>query len=302
MLVIFNYAARRGRAKRHFRKIQGLIRQTGLPFDYIFTQKPGEATEITKGAVKDKESLVVAVGGDGTINEVAAGLVGSETNLTVIPVGIGNDFARNLGIPLKIEKAVEILKAEQREIRRVDLIRIGEDRYAINALGIGFDAAVAEWVKDFRWTGFPFWEYIAYLAGIGAEIFSHREQTITINVPALQLCCVGPALMLVCANGPAEGRHFVVAPKAELDDGLMDVCLIGKIPRLFRPLYAVAGKWGYHLKLPRVSSFKTQRLTISTPLPRLLAQMDGETIALPNKVEVEVIPKALRVVVPRRDD
>lgn len=287
--VIVNLLAGRGRCRRLWPAIEHALRRSKLSFRYAFTEAPGAAIAVAQRAARDFP-IVVAVGGDGTIHEVATGLMGTSATLGIIPAGTGNDFVKMLGIPPQDPlRAIPILEAGH--TRRVDVGRVGE-RYFVNGLGLGLDGAVAWRVfHSWRWPWLAHWIYL-YAAVREALFF--RSSTLAVSAPSWERS--GTLMMLGVCNGQYLAGDFRLAPHAEIDDGLFDVYLIADMPPLRRILQIPKARRGEHLKLPEVQLHRAPWVEISSEIP-LLGHLDGEPIEFPpGKLRVELLPKALEVI------
>jgi len=287
--VIVNLLAGRGRCRRLWPSIECALRSSRLPFRHVFTAAPGAATEIARRTAKDF-STIVAVGGDGTIHEVAAGLMGSQAKLGIIPAGTGNDFVKMLGIPPKDPiGAIEILKSGLS--RRVDVGRVGE-RYFVNGLGVGLDGAVAWRVfRSWRWPALARWIYL-YAAVREALFF--RSSDIEITAPDWRVS--DTLLMVGASNGRYHGGDFLLVPHAEVDDGLFDVYMISDMPPLRRLREIPKTRRGEHISLPEVQIKRAPWIEIFTEQP-LLGHLDGEPTEFPaGRLRIELLPKALEVI------
>lgn len=245
--------------------------------------------EIARRAAKDF-STVVAVGGDGTIHEVATGLMGTNAKLGIIPAGTGNDFVKMLGIPPKDPlRAIPILEAGR--TKRVDVGRIGE-RYFVNGLGVGLDGAVAWRVfRSWRWPALARWIYL-YSAVYEALCF--RSSTLEITAPAWRVS--DTLLMVGASNGRYHGGDFLLAPHAEIDDGLFDVYMISDMLPWKRLVEIPKVRRGEHLSLPEVQIKRAPWIEIVSERP-LLGHLDGEPVEFPaGKIQVELLPQALEVI------
>ena len=233
---------------------------------------------------------IVAMGGDGTVNEVVNGLQGFDSVLCVIPAGNGNDFVRTVGIPLDPIHALDVLM--RGTTRTIDVGKVAQDRCVVNGLGIGIDAQVARDVlKMERLHGVP-----AYLTAAVKEVFRFKAFPITLAAEDwdLELEC----LSLGIANGPFCGGGFKLAPLAKVDDGQIDVAVIGDFPRLERLIRLPQARAGKHLSLPQVHYRQVVEVTVSSS-EKLVAHVDGEPYRLPREpFHVAVVPDALRVLVP----
>jgi len=288
--LIVNLIAGHGRCKELFPRVRSELDRRGIDYDLHFTNEPMEATDVCRMGIEAGFTHIVAMGGDGTVNEVANGLCGMDATLCVIPAGNGNDFVRTIGIPLDPIHALDVLA--QGKTRRIDLGRVAEDRCVVNGLGVGIDAQVARDVLAMkRLRGVP-----AYVSAAVREVFRFKAFPITLTSEdwSLDLEC----LSLGVANGPYCGGGFKLAPNAEVEDGLLDVAAIGDFPRLERLIRLPQARAGKHLQLSRVHYRQVTAVTVSSSA-KLVAHIDGEPYRLPKEsFRVEVLPSAIQVLVP----
>jgi diacylglycerol kinase (ATP) len=271
--VIVNLLAGRGRCRRLWPSIERALKRSRIAFRHVFTEAPGAAIEIARRAAKDF-SVVVAVGGDGTIHEVATGLMGSSAKLGIIPAGTGNDFVKMLGIPPTDPlRAVEIL--QEGRTKRVDIGRVGE-RYFVNGLGVGLDGAVA-------WRVFRSWRWPMIARGsISMQLCMRRS---VIAAPSLRSELPswrhsGRLMMVGASNGRYLGGDFRLAPCAEVDDGLFDVYMISDMAPLRRIREIPKARRGEHITLPEVQIKRADRVEIISE-SSLLGHLDGEPTEFP---------------------
>jgi len=294
---IVNSTAGRGLAGQLFGQLQTFLARYGVEGDIAQTQAPGHAIELARQAALAGYERVVAMGGDGTINQVANGLLSvpeCQAVLGILPAGSGNDFAYAVGIPKDLEGACQRL-AEGR-VATVDVIRVtvdGETHLYCNAVGIGLDAEVLlETLKITRLRGFALygWALLKILFTNG-----HWPYPMRIRVDDQELPHQAVTLITV-ANGQRVAGGFHLTPQARTDDGLLDVCLAGPVDRfsmIFRFL-AKATK-GTHIKEKEVTSLQGRRVVIEG-LQGLPAHMDGEVLCTAGRrVEFEMLPGRLKV-------
>jgi len=184
------------------------------------TERPGHATEISRRAADDGFDFVVAVGGDGTVNETAAGLVGTDTALGIIPAGSGNGLSRHLRIPMNLKRAIRIIN--QGKTMKIDTATIN-DHLFVNVAGVGFDASVAKKFAESGKRGFA--NYFKITTG-SYKNYQPRKYTLIIDGKTIKR----RALLVSFANSSQFGNNTSIDPKASIDDGYIDVCIVGKVP------------------------------------------------------------------------
>lgn len=284
--LIANPTARRGGARSAISKVMELLTSRGVAYDLELTGGPREAGRIAKAACRDYD-VIVAVGGDGTVNETAQGMVFSGKPLGVIPCGSGNDFVKSLNVPTRVEDAVEILLRGKMKV--IDAGRINE-LYFANGVGIGFDAAVTVASRSFRRIkGFPL-----YLAAIVKALGRFRPvlMTVGMNGQALRQ----DIFMLTIGNGTTCGGEFRLTPHAQVDDGILDVTVVKpmSIPAVLHALPHVLR--GTIEKVPYAAMYTATRITVESEAT-VPVHVDGEIYrGSSNRFEIEVVPRALNVI------
>lgn len=297
--VIVNPVAGNYSTRRKWPHISKLLRHVGLSFDYEYTEGVGHAIELARAAVSDGYRYVVAVGGDGTVNEVANGVLHStnpsDTALGIISTGTGSDFARSVGIPRNYISACSSLTSSRRSLIDVGVVEYTSKgqalrRFFVNAAGVGFDAAVVETTnrlpKYFSGT-------IPYLVGLFRTLFSYRNKSVTLRIgDKVETTRI---LSVVVANGSYFGGGMHVAPEASLNDNLMDVVVIGDVGK-FELLKALPMLYkGTHGTHPKVSIEKASNVTVESS-ERVLVHADGELLG-EGPASFWLVPAALSIVV-----
>jgi diacylglycerol kinase (ATP) len=260
------------------------------------TTRRGEAEEVAAAASAEGSDRVVAVGGDGTVQEVVNGLCGGEgpPQLGIVPVGRGNDLARGLGLPGDPGEAWGV--AIGRATRRIDIGRAtngdGRERWFASAGGTGFDAQVVAVMSTRRgWAA----SRAGYLATAVAELRRLRNRPVNVRLDE-RPPIAGPTFMVAFANGAFYGGGMRIAPDAAVDDGLLDVCLVGDMSRLVALGQVPHLYRGTHVRHPLVSMFRVARIDVDGD-PAVRIHLDGEPFGrLPLSVVVE--PGRLEVAVP----
>jgi diacylglycerol kinase (ATP) len=290
LTVIYNPNAGKGKGRRLFGRVEKLLKANELVFDVYETTGPNHASELAREAVARGAATVVAAGGDGTVREVVTGLAGSAVRMGIIPIGSGNDFTKSVGVPRDLAAACAAIRAGR--VCRIDLGRVGNVRFA-NAVGIGFDALVVVEANRMRW-----------LRGLPLYVGSVLKATLRFDCPRTTIELDGERLdqsilLTACANGEWYGGGFHIAPRAKPDDGLLDVCVIAAVSRwrIMEKLLSVIR--GTHESLPEVKFFRARRIAFTSP-DVLYVQADGDLLpeADPHRVEIEIEPGALNLIVP----
>jgi len=247
----------------------------------------------------DGAELLVAVGGDGTVNEVANGLVGAEhAELAIIPRGTGGDFVRTFGIPSKLEDAVRVALGEK--TRTIDLGRAeyrawsGEpgESYFANIASAGMSGAVAKRTNEA--TRAPLGGKVAYLWSTVAVFAGWKNTEVRVTVGAEARS--GPMFDVIVANCRYLAGGMKIAPDAEPDDGLFDVLLIGDISKLDLALTMPKIYRGTHLPHPKAELLRGASVTVEAAEP-LPVELDGEQPGT-TPIRFDVVPRALRLRVP----
>jgi len=264
------------------------------------TGKSGDATILARQAAEEGFDVVVAVGGDGTVNEVCNGLVDSPTALGVLPAGTANVYAADVRIPIwwplkpdAVIRGAEIILTGQR--RRIDLGRVklsdGRSRYFLMWCGIGLDAAIsqARQSNPVRSLSYASWLVAGLLVTFD---FMGTRATVETDTDTLR----ERILMAVVSNGQLYGRIWRVAPQAKMDDGLLDVAVMSGHgwPSTIKHMVGLTLK--QHIKDPDFHVYRTKHLSVSAQ-DTLPTHVDAETIGT-TPVEIDIAPRSLTIIVP----
>ena len=297
--LIVNPAAGGGTAGQFIPDIERRLRESGLDFDVVQTERPWHAVELAQAAAAEVD-VVVAVGGDGTANEVLNGLMlakdaGHVAAMGVLCVGRGNDFAFGMGIPTEFAAGCEVLAADHR--RMIDVGRViggdfPEGRYFGNGIGIGFDAVVGfVAAKLKRLKGF-----IGYFVAAIKTIFLYFKAPLVrleFDDQPMNL----HALMVSVMNGTRMGGGFMMAPDGKPDDGVFSLCIARQVsrPRIFALMLKFMK--GTQFAHPTITGGQTTHITVTAIEGSLPAHADGETLCLEGtKLEIEIVPGAMEIV------
>ena len=205
-----------GRQKVIEKLIDLHLDRTLFDFEIVYTKAAKHATEIAKQAVADNFNILVAVGGDGSVNETAKALIGSNTAMAIMPTGSGNGLARHLKIPLDLKKAMKIINTAKET--RIDTIQFNNETF-INIAGVGFDAHIGWEFAKFGKRGLS-----SYLKIIMREFpkYKAKDFELTIDGKTVQK----KAFLISFANGSQFGNNAHIAPQADVADGVMDIAIL----------------------------------------------------------------------------
>ncbi|MSS72169.1 MAG: diacylglycerol kinase family lipid kinase [Candidatus Latescibacteria bacterium] len=261
-----------------------------MDFEVLWTQRRGHAEALAREAAEAGDGLVVAAGGDGTVHEVASGLVGTDTALGILPCGSGNGLARALRMPLDLRRACRALL--NTGVRRIDAGRVN-GRFFFATAGTGLDALVAARYDERPGKRRGLLPYVVLTARTFLACVP-EEVTLTLDHgPPL----TARPLLLTVANTRQYGGGAIIAPNARPDDGLLDVCLMENISPFRALLHAPRLFTGAIHRMPGVRLFQAAAVQIVRQAPGPF-QMDGEALQGEAILNVEVVPGALKVAAP----
>lgn len=299
-LIVLNPWAGRGTAGQRRGALEGALGQAGVPFDLVTTHARGGAIELAWQGVERGYECIVAVGGDGTINEVVNGIKGAEASLGrrarlgIIPLGTGSDFIKVLDGFEPNDVLGGVRRLAEGHTRPVDLGRVrigdGEPRFFINGLGMGLDAqAAAESLKLTKLKGLA-----VYLVAIIRALANYKAHPMTVEYDAKRVH--RRLLFASVANGRCQGGGFWLTPEALIDDGLVDLCLVDnmRLDEIIRHIPKVMEGTHTRLKQVMIDRARSIRVSCAAPIP---VATDGEVLATDARdVTVEALPEAIEVV------
>jgi YegS/Rv2252/BmrU family lipid kinase len=298
--IILNPTAGAGSAYHSLPRIRELLTQYELNFDVVLTEYPGHATELASQAAVDGYDFIVAAGGDGTSNEVLNGLMqhklaGSITPVMgVIPIGRGNDFAFGANIPAGVEDSCALLASLPRKWIDIGKIQGGlqqEGLYFGNGVGVGFDAVVGFLAARMKLRGM-----LSYLVAALKTIFIYfKPPEVRVDFDGSSLTI--SALMVSVMNGRRMGGGFMMAPGANIDDGLANLCIVSEVPQL--AMFGLIGKFmkGTHESDPAVQTRQAAKITVTALKGTLPVHADGVTICeAGEQITIELLPRALEII------
>ena len=299
--IILNPTAGHGNGLKALPQIERLFTQLGESFELVRTEYPGHGIELTVQAVKEGDQVIVAAGGDGTVNEVINGLMQCKLAGLALPafgvlcVGRGNDFAGSMGIPTNVEAGFQALVDKHH--RTIDIGRVvggkyPEGRYFGNFVGVGFDAVTTIQVSKLpRWGGF-----LSFLVAVLKTVFLYNKAPLA-RIEYDGNVITQRSLLITIMNGRRLGGNFQMAPDSQPDDGLFDLCIaeqmssfevIKMIPHFTR---------GDQATQPSIKTGRAAKVTVTALDGTLPADTDGEIICVDGtRLEVEILPRQLEII------
>ncbi|MBT3417923.1 MAG: diacylglycerol kinase family lipid kinase [Flavobacteriales bacterium] len=282
---IVNPISGTGKQKNINQLIDKFIDKEKFEYDISFTERHLHAKEIAKQAVKDNYELLIAVGGDGTVNEISSELIGTDVSLGIIPTGSGNGFAFHFGIYKKIKNA--ILQINKSKVKIVDSCNANGIPF-VNVSGIGFDAHIANLFTNKTERGFS-----NYIKLIYKELkYQAREYTIKYDGKTENI----NALLISFANATQYGNNFQISPNSKIDDGLIDFVILKDMPRWKVPqiLLKIAKGKSHLSKYIRI--IQSDKMTIISN--ENVIHLDGEPTKINGELTIKVNPKSLKIFAP----
>lgn len=283
---IVNPTSGRGKAAQGAELLKEKLIQRRVDHDIVFTEKPMHAQDLAEQAAR-KFDVIVIVGGDGTIQEVLNGMVGSDAAFGILPLGSGNDFVRAVPIPTHLDNSLDILLRDRR--KRIDLAKVN-DRIYHNGVGVGFDAWAVHTGNKVNWLR----GNAIYLYAVLHTLINFKPQNVELTFN--DQTYINDYFLMTIANGVALGGGFKLTPDAELDDGFLDLCLVQNMPMasIVRNLLKVYS--GKHKEDPRVEIVKAKKVSIRSE-NGFAAHADGELMSLNMKeLNIEILPKIIDLI------
>jgi YegS/Rv2252/BmrU family lipid kinase len=301
--VIVNPESNRGRTRKRWKKIKEVLKAFIKEFKYEFTEKPSQATEISRAAILDGSELIVGVGGDGTMNEIANGffekkaLINPEASLGIVPSGTGCDFSKSLNIPAGLQNALSMMTRTSSlpiDIGRIKFLNHEgkeEERYFLNIADFGFGGEVVNRMNQNRAKR----KASSYLKSTLATFLSYKSKKVILKIDGQDVSS-DEYLIGAISNGKIFGKGMKIAPNACLDDGLFDVILVKgmKVLEFVRNIWKIYA--GTHLDHPKISFFQGKRIVahLEDPEEEVLVEIDGEQVGkLP--AMFEILPRTFSV-------
>lgn len=287
---IVNPVSGSGMAAKRFDELSALLKERKIDFSFDYTLAPHHATELAKDAIASGHKLIAAVGGDGTVNEVAAALIGTDSVLAVLPFGTGNDFTKVMGFAKTVDGAIDTLL--NGVVKNADAAEVN-GRTFINVAGLGFDVDVLRATEKHKakYNGM-----LPYMLGIVDALSHLKAMPLTLEHDGIKEEC--ESLILSVGNGQYIGGGMRAVPMADPMDGMLDVCYISKISTLKLITLLPSFIKGKHMKYKSIAHhIRTKEIKVSCPTDCTL-QLDGE-VDLSTPATFRVLEGALKVLLPK---
>jgi len=293
--IIVNPTAGRGEAGRSIQKIRKELGQYASQWTWLFTQGSGDAERFAREAAAKGDTLVVSVGGDGTLHEVVNGVLGTDTAVGLIPFGTGNDVARALGLFGSLEHACKAIidgRTMAVDVGTVEGEGTNGQRHFLVLAGAGFDSRTAQRVNaGLKWLSGA----SAYVVGAILTLRTFEPFDLTLTIDSGEIIKT-KAMFVSLANTANTGGGMILAPGATVTDGQLDICVVSKVKKHVL-LYELSRVFkGNHVLNPAVRMVKTASATVTADPPQPLL-IDGEVIGT-TPLKVGILPGALKMRVP----
>jgi diacylglycerol kinase (ATP) len=252
---------------------------------YRFTEYQGHAAELAEEAAAKNFDVIVAVGGDGTINEVAAKVMQANKILGVIPFGSGNGLARFLKIPMRTKGAIEVLN--DFNVQQIDVAKLN-DKYFFNMAGMGFDAHISMVFASNKSRGLK-----GYMEMGLKEMISYKAQNYQIEIDGKNY--TQNAFAVSIANSAQYGNNVYISPNSSITDGLLDVCIVKEFPRYKLPILAYQMVRATTDRSALVEIIQGKHIKIKRQKPDAI-HLDGEPFLMDKDIEVVIFPLSLSII------
>lgn len=256
-------------------------------YELQHTGRPGHGTELAAAAAKAGAYAVVAVGGDGSVNDVMAGLLHTSTALAIIPKGSGNGMARTVQIPLDVVGALQVIN--KGKINAID-VGFANDRPFISNAGVGFDALISKKFAGNKTRGL-----LSYTWLVARHLWTYKSWKFKMWIDAEAM--EERAFIISIANGQQYGYNFIIAPDARWDDGLLDIVVIRRFPKALGAALVWRAMKGTITDSKYVQHYRGKEISISHPKLKWM-QVDGDAHPCGNEVRFRIAPGALQLMVP----
>ncbi|MDD4514305.1 diacylglycerol kinase family protein [Massilibacteroides sp.] len=267
--------------------LEKMCTEKGFFFSIAFTEYAGHASELTQKALDEGYTCIIAVGGDGTVNEIARTMIHSDAVLGIIPKGSGNGLARELHIPMDVRRSIDLLS--KGHVSVIDACRANE-RIFFCTCGVGFDAKVSESFAQEKHRG-----SLTYIKNTIEEYLNYKPEPYELLVDDQTI--KEKAFLVACGNASQYGNNAFIAPHANIQDGEMDITILSPFTPLDIAPLAIQLFTKQIDRNSKIKMLKAKNVSIIRQKPGLM-HLDGDPVMAENRIDIAVIPKALKVITP----
>lgn len=288
-IILVNPVAGRKKGKKYGLRIQQLLSKNNILSTIYISEYETHLTKIAKELALQEKCRFYSIGGDGTLNEIIQGIMNTDSEIVVTACGTGNDFIKSISSYFSMRKIIK--SSLNSNSKKIDVIKLNNNRYCINVLNAGFDALIAQNLSKFRWVPLVNGK-TKYNLAIIYTLFSNKNFKMKIRLNK-KIYKQNFTLIAIC-NGKYYGGGVKPSPNAEVNDGKLDVCMIDSTSFFTKLKLLPKYKTGNHLNLKQVNLVQTDKLTIVSN-KKFPISIDGE-ILYTNKLKCEIIPKCINLV------
>lgn len=267
--------------------IEQLCSKENCSLNISFTEYAGHASELTRNALEDGATCIIAVGGDGTVNEIARAMIHSNAVLGIVPKGSGNGLARELHIPMDARRALDLIAKQH--ISTIDCCK-ANGRIFFCTCGVGFDAAVSQKFANEKRRG-----SLTYIKNTIEEYLSYKPEPYELLVDNQTI--KEKAFLVACGNASQYGNNAFIAPHANIQDGQMDITILSPFTPLDIAPLAIQLFTKQIDRNSKIKTLKGKEVVIIRQKPGVM-HLDGEPVMAESRIEISVIPRSLRVFTP----
>lgn len=267
--------------------IEQLCSKENCSLDISFTEYAGHASELTRKALADGATCIIAVGGDGTVNEIARAMIHSNAVLGIVPKGSGNGLARELHIPMDAKRALDLIAKQH--ISTIDCCK-ANGRIFFCTCGVGFDAAVSQKFANEKRRG-----SLTYIKNTIEEYLSYKPEPYELLVDNQTI--KEKAFLVACGNASQYGNNAFIAPHANIQDGQMDITILSPFTPLDIAPLAIQLFTKQIDRNSKIKTLKGKEVVIIRQKPGVM-HLDGEPVMAESRIEISMIPRSLRVFTP----
>lgn len=270
--------------EKHAKKVLAGI--SDIEYSFRYSEYPGNAYEVAWEALNDFD-IFVAVGGDGTVNHVSKALIHTNKLLGIIPIGSGNGLGRHLKIPLQINKAIHLVATSEKSIQ-IDTCLMNEHHF-VNLAGIGIDSFIANMFASSKRRGF-----YSYLRSTLHSVFQYKADNYCVTIDGKTIN--KKALLVSFANSDQFGNNAYICPKAMINDGYIDICIVPETP-IYKLIPLAIRMFAKTIdKSEKVEIYRCKNVVINTNKP-IIAHTDGEPLLIDKEIEINILHNSINVIV-----